>query len=374
MIFKYLVYLFFLQNCLAIKLIGVNLKSGALHVGRTTELTCDYLKWKQEQLYSVTWSIKYPGVKTNFFEYQADGSKSTPSSTFVQVDEGSSEEQRVNIRILDAQEEEVSICCEVKVLRDSGYGSMKPLRKEKCTDIKVLAGGDQLKVDIWSSHNKAEVGDTMDLVCKAKETPDPEPEYAIRVNGEEIIGVKRNNRLEARVSVNEDHFNPTRRSIGYRPQGSFISNAILVECLGKFGQHIAANSSMTITRGSKQSTNMPLQAGRGEVQRNSRTFFNDPVQHRDHKKGIPCHSYVIVESSFNQGSVIRGQISGEVLEDITSPTKTADDRLETSEDVVAILNILGYHGYQVVGVGNSMDNRMVWTLERKYFEFHQDEL
>ena len=58
----------------------------------------------------------------------------------------------------------------------------------------------------------------MDLVCKAKETPDPEPEYAIRVNGEEIIGVKRNNQLEARVSVNEDHFNPTRRSIGYRPQ------------------------------------------------------------------------------------------------------------------------------------------------------------
>jgi len=359
---------------MAIKLIGVNLKSGALHVGQTTELTCDYLKWKQEQLYSVTWSIKYPGVKTNFFEYQADGSKSTPSSTFVQVDEGSSEEQRVNMRILDAQEEEVSICCEVKVLRDSGYGSMKPLRKEKCTDIKVLPGGDPLEVDIWSSHNRAEVGDTMDLVCKAKETPDPEPEYAIRVNGEEIIGVKRNNRLEARVSVNEDHFNPTRRSIGYRPQGSFISNAILVECLGKFGQHIAANSSMTISRGSKPNTNMPLTSGRGEVQRNSRTFKNDPVLHRNHKKGIPCHSYVIVESSFNQGSVIRGQISGEVLEDITSPTKTANDRLETSEDAVTILNVLGYHGYQVVGVGNSMDNRMVWTLERKYFEFHQDEL
>ena len=46
----------------------------------------------------------------------------------------------MNLRILDAQEEEVSICCEVKVLRDSGYGSMKPLRKEKCTDIKVLPG------------------------------------------------------------------------------------------------------------------------------------------------------------------------------------------------------------------------------------------
>ena len=49
-------------------------------------------------------------------------------------------------------------------------------------------------------------------------------------------------------------------------------------------------------------------------------------------------------------------------------------RLETSEDAVAVLNILGYHGYKVVGVGNSMDNRMVWTLERKFYEFHKDEL
>ena len=49
-------------------------------------------------------------------------------------------------------------------------------------------------------------------------------------------------------------------------------------------------------------------------------------------------------------------------------------RLESSEDALTILNILGYHGFHVVGVGNSMDNRMVWTLERKYFEFHKDEL
>ena len=59
----------------------------------------------------------------------------------MEVDEDNSEEQRVNMRILDDQEEEVSICCEVKVLRDSGYGSMKPLRKEKCTDIKVMSSG-----------------------------------------------------------------------------------------------------------------------------------------------------------------------------------------------------------------------------------------
>jgi len=366
MLGKYSFLLLFIQQCTPIKLIGVNLKSGALQVGQTTELTCDYLKWKQEQLYSVTWSIKYPGVKTNFFEYQADGSKSTHSSSYVEVDEDSSEEQRVNMRILDDQEEEVSICCEVKVLRDSGYGSMKPLRKEKCTDIKVMSSGvNNLEVDIRSSQDQAQVGDTLNLVCQVKEEQETKPELVIRVNGEEIPGVKRNNRLEARLTVSEEHFNPTRRSIGYRPQGSILSNTLLVECLGMYGLHTAANSSITIRR---QNT---LQTSSGQVERNSRTFWNEPGQHRDHP---PCHNYILVETSFNQGTVIRGQLSGEVMEDITDPTKTAEDRLETSVATVAILNILGYHGYRVVGVGNSMDNRMVWTLERRYFEFHKDEL
>jgi len=367
---KYIIVLLLIHQSSTIKLRGVSLKSGGLQVGRTTELTCEYLKLKQEMLYSVTWSIKYPGVKTNFFEYQADGSKSSPSSGIIQVDEGSSEEKIVNVKIVDDQEEEVAICCEVKVLKDSGYGSMKPLKKERCTDIKVLSdGGNALEVDIQSSHDQVEVGENMDLVCKAKEEHSPEPEFVIRVNGEEIRGVKRNNRLEARLAVSEEHFNPTRRSIGYRPQGNLISNTILVECLGKFGQHVAANSSMTIRRGSK--------SGNDQVPKHSRdprTFWNAPGQHSDHQKGAPCHSYILVESRFNQGAVIRGQLSGDVLEDISSPTNTAKDRLETSEDAVAVLNILGYHGYKVVGVGNSMDNRMVWTLERKFYEFHKDEL
>ena len=86
---KYIIVLLLIHQSSTIKLRGVSLKSGGLQVGRTTELTCEYLKLKQEMLYSVTWSIKYPGVKTNFFEYQADGSESEsvilPSSVPVAV-------------------------------------------------------------------------------------------------------------------------------------------------------------------------------------------------------------------------------------------------------------------------------------------------
>jgi len=283
MLLNYLTFFFFFHHCISIKHFGIKSKTEDLHVGRTTELSCDFLKWRQEQLYSVTWSIKYPGVKTNFYEWSAPGTKSKPTSAFIEVDEHNSNEKAVTMKLLDGQEEEVSICCQVNVLKDSGYGSTKPLRKEKCKDMKVVEG------DV------------------------------------------------RRVS------NP----------GTNLPFQV-----------------------SKPSSNSPYQVEQSlaEVEREPRTFWSDPVKHRDHKKGVPCQSYVLLESKFNQGSVIRGQLSEELIEDIPLPTKTADNRLETSEDVVTVLNILGYHGYSVVGVGNSMDNRLIWTLERKYYEFHKDEL
>ena len=36
----------------------------------------------------------------------------------------------------------LTICCEVKVLRDSGYGSTKTMMKEKCSTFDVMEGKD----------------------------------------------------------------------------------------------------------------------------------------------------------------------------------------------------------------------------------------
>ena len=170
-----------------------------------------------------------------------------------------------------------------------------------------------------SSHNNVEVGDTIDLVCKAKEVQTIQPDFAILVNGEEVEAVSTNIGIEAKVSVVEEHFITTRRSIGLRPQSSVTPDTLLVECLAKFGQHVAANTSMSIKRGAKQ-------PGHQDLPRNAKAIWNDPVQHRDHAKAVPCHSYVVVENMFNQGTVIRGEVIEEVLEDIESPTKTAEDR------------------------------------------------
>ena len=59
----------------AIKMNGVKAQAGSLSTREHTELSCDYLKWKQEELVSLTWAVQYPGVKTDFLEYKNDGSE-----------------------------------------------------------------------------------------------------------------------------------------------------------------------------------------------------------------------------------------------------------------------------------------------------------
>jgi len=110
-----------------------NLRDGVLRVDEPTELGCKYIMWRQESLASVTWSIKYSGVKTDFFVYKPFNKEVKPGMSMLSVDATNSEDKMVNMRLTDGGEDEVVICCDVKVLRDDGYGSMTTKHKEKCS-------------------------------------------------------------------------------------------------------------------------------------------------------------------------------------------------------------------------------------------------
>ena len=57
-----------------ISLQGVEAQSGSLSTSEYTELSCRYGRlWKNEKLYSVSWSIQYSGVNTYFLIYNKDG-------------------------------------------------------------------------------------------------------------------------------------------------------------------------------------------------------------------------------------------------------------------------------------------------------------
>lgn len=105
-------------------------------------MLCSYITWKQEQFYGVKWSVEYSGVEATILEYSSDGTVEMPTRTFVQADPESATEKRVELSIEHGSEpeDEVTICCEVKVLKDSGYGNMRALKKKHCSEFNVVTG------------------------------------------------------------------------------------------------------------------------------------------------------------------------------------------------------------------------------------------
>merc|ERR1711892_1162217 len=59
-----------------------------------TDLNCDYIKWKNERLYSITWSIRYMGLRsgqrTDFFVWHQDGKKESIVLPILEVEEDNS--------------------------------------------------------------------------------------------------------------------------------------------------------------------------------------------------------------------------------------------------------------------------------------------
>jgi len=357
-----------------IKKVSVVSEKDELYTDRTSQVRCNFTKWKREQLLSVTWSLHYRSsggtVKTDFLRYSPDGTE-TPSSTFIVADPDTIEEKKIDLRVLYGSdpEDEVDICCEVKVISDS-YGNHIPRKKESCSSFKIVKEfiGPSLKpleVDIMSSHTKAEVGDNVDITCVTKDDYKPKPSFAILVNGQVVerddLNRDGNGKgLQTTLTLTEEHFHSNRQSQNYIEDMS----PILVECVGKVG-NIVSQSNLTITR--------------NRVFQQARQQTGNQILKR---QGWSGQSFILLEkrgslNSYDRSnSVIHGQVPDEVLEDVSRPRKIGnnrDQKIETSDDVVTLLNTFGAHGYQVKGVANS-GNSLVWTLSRDTFSSTRNDL
>jgi len=359
-----------------IKKVSVVSEKDELYMDRTSAVRCSFTKWKREQLLSVTWSLKYyssgGNVKTDFLRYSPDGTES-PSSTFIVADPDTIEEKKIDLRVLYGSdpEDEVDICCEVKVISDS-YGNHIPRKKESCSSFKIVKEfiGPSLKpleVDIMSSHTTAEVGDNVDITCVSKDDYKPKPSFAILVNGQVIerddLNRDGNGKgLQTTITLTEEHFHSNRQVQNYIEDMS----PILVECVGKVvsnHENIVSRSNLTITR------NRVFQQARQQT-------GNQLLK----RQGWSGQSFILLEKSgslsYRSNSVIHGQVPDEVLEDISRPRKIGDNRdqkIETSDDVVTLLNTFGAHGYKVEGVANS-GNALVWTISRDTFASSRNDL
>lgn len=358
-------------------------------VGKSQDLTCNYMPMhrKREEVTKVNWFFEYDGIRSKFFVSKlATGEKEVISAPFINVTEQHSSNKVVRMTMLEQRGDKLKICCQVEAINNR----MDRIKKEKCSTIHVVLGGMGGDLLITPSRTQVSVGDSVELECKTGSGgPQPPPKLKIFVNGMEMIGkhTLEDNKatLEVHVTIMEDHFDPNRLFLQSNPQLNV--DTILVECKAFYGEHMAHETSQKLRKfnsvhhidydqpksGGSQVAGIQANVIQGSS-RDPKSFWRDPSKHARHGQ-VPCHGYILLETGVGgRGAVVRGDISPDALSNLDRMVAVSPDRRETDQDVVAVLNGLGYHGYKVVGTANSMDNRMVWTLERKYFEFHQDEL
>jgi len=332
---------------------GVSVPDGVLRVDEATELGCKYIMWRQETLASVTWSIQYSGVKTDFFVYKPFNKEVKPGMSMLSVDATNSEDKMVNLRLTDGQEDEVVICCDVKVLRDDGYGSMTTKQKEKCSaPIRVEDQSRSRHSLVYISADVPEsgtVGETVPVVCNARNL-DTYHILKLMVNGRTLREI-REHTLQYSLPLHQTHFTSSSSQYG--------QEEAVVSCLVKDQRGSTIANATRIIRKEEPERLAPQQSWDQPRFGNSRDGRDFPSTSQS---GVPRRSYLILEETYSGGSRLLGRVVDSVIEQIPNPSRTADNVLETSLAPVELLDVLGFSGHRVVGV-SSKNNKMVWTLE-----------
>jgi len=343
---------------------GITVTGDSFRVGEFASVSCNFIKFKQENINKLEWSIAYNGVSTNaFVSHWENANKESVNSEYFTIDESSSGEKVIRIRLNDDREDEITICCKVESIRDSGYGMIKAYEKEKCAAVPVKSENiQQSKVALTVNNDLVRIGETVRYTCDLDQLRDHGMSFSILVNSKQMetrpIYRHEDKQLTSSFTITEDIF--------YEGQGE----KFFIVCVLKKGDYEISRDTVTVKRDRSSQQMFPshTQLG-GDIQtpRKGR-FYADPKSHRDHGN-VPCHSYIILEEGSTQGTMIRGELPIDIQGSIKAFV-SAESRYETHEDVVNVLNILGYNGYRVVGMGNNLLNRLTWTLERPYFEFH----
>lgn len=347
---------------------GITVSGGMFRVGEQSKLDCNFIKWKQETISKVEWSLGYSGVSTNFFTYSSSGQKEiNNNSPYFTVDQYSSAERTTGLMLRDDRETEVTVCCRVEAVRDSGYGDLKMVDNQKCSSFPVISGATVPELRLTVRDNHLRIGETLHYSCQVDNGGTAD--IVVSINGDEINRERYNNHLNSSTSVLNDHFNQNRDSLS-------------LECSARNGDTVLVQKTQEIRR--KVTPVYPQHTTQRTQMARSARFFSEPQAHVSHGN-VPCHSYILVEEGstevsivgwLTQGSVIKGELPADIQEFIAEHMnlRKIGNRYETTEEAVQVLNVLGYNGFSVVGMGTNILNRLTWTLERKYFEFHRNEL
>jgi len=349
---------------------AISLDQGdSLRVNEFGTLSCNYIKWKQENINKIEWYLGYSGVNTKLFTYHFDNQHkelaNLPSAYFSVYESGSGENE-VRLKLLDDRSETVNICCKVEAIRDSGYGSIRKVDKEKCVPMPVITGPPPepvVRLSIPRTTVQAEA--LVDFICQVEYIKP----VTIKVfaNRDPVAEKRDTDRFMSNFTASDELFR----------QG--VPDTFSLRCvIYDDGTEIGRSESLTITKDRSFVSRFDDQEQQDMYNKQPRKGKNyaDPQAHRSHGD-VPCHSYIVVtdfSSSYNK----KTEIVGELVNEVRSAFPTIQQRGDTytlTEDPVQVLNVLGYNGHRVVAMAfDQREGRMSWTLERAYFEFHRNEL
>ena len=126
-----------------------------------------------------------------------------------------------------------------------------------------------------------------------------------------------------------------------------------MECEASVSGVLVASINKTIQRTPEVSARPPL-------------IFSEDLSRPPRVTGNTASRHILVETKHSSGSILIGDVPEDVEEIITPLRTYSRTRLEISDEPVRVLDILGTAGYKVVAMGNTPDNRIVWTLAKTY--------
>jgi|ERR1712029_776567 len=404
----------------------VTVDSQVLFVGRPSTLTCNYSKYRSEKVREITWFAGYDGIKMKFFNYNVatDTKEGSRQTTWIKADDASATVNQLSVTLPEFRKPNVTIGCEVRVLKDNRGGGVRSnkLYKEGSVGVADIQGHDlRVKVGPVVDHSsnqqrhghKVATGQSLVASCISRGTI-PVADVTMRINGNDITEM-RGGKVDERICNDRQRSGSEAKCVtGYLDtvlDTDFDDqNRLMVECVAKVKDHLLAKKQLVLNKiGSDQPSSKSW--GRNNYQQNG-VIQGSEAAHTIHRTGrdydaevigntlldmvdpkrhvhpgIPYDfysGYLIVESSsttvipqtnYYGTSTDTTEVVGELPQNVKTKledhrgkfTQKADHHVTMKMAAVDVLNILGGLGYRVVG-DSAPAGKMVWTLELKDYE------
>jgi len=437
---NFLILIFVTDLSLALRFgnIPITVDSDVILVNKPTLLKCNYVKFRTETVREINWFISYKGFSAQIFNFMVStGQKKNSIYSHIRTDGDTATEDELTVTFPEFRGTPVTVGCEVKVLRDNGYGKLSTLQKRAelpVTVVDTLSHSMTLKNGKWDSSNyinqfEASVGQPLLVSCISKNA-NPSPNLTLYLNDqpweatsgtsaiqEVRLGVPSGTKvIEGRMDTVYDQMFNAQGILNIECKAMFKDFMIEKKQLGlkKKRRQIVSESQFARPSafGHNQIDNNSGSSGgrKGRVVQNSNGHLDnnlihsrlldllDPAKHMH--PGIPYDFYsgyilmvaknVDMDDDDNDVTTggyygsrgnsrspaptthLYGQLPGKVVMDLQRNygrfRKVTDEKFKIEMNPVDVLNMLGNHGYRVIGFTAEADRKMVWTLEQRDFE------